>query len=252
MCILGIIYSSVACFAQVDMKKIIAYSSIGHMNTATIALFTNDYHGISAGVYFLISHGLISSALFLLIGVLYDRYHTRTIKYYRGLVLIMPVYTVLFLIFSLANVAVPGTSGFISEFLTFLGAMNLNPFIAVSASIAIVLAPAYALWFFHRVSYGSYSTYLTSIYQDVTAKELHLLLPLLFFTFLLGIYPQFIFEPLHLSCLSLLHYLSYMSLPFSLIRLLLQVYCSPLSFLMITFSLFLTSLPYYSSRCQLP
>jgi len=187
------------------MKKIIAYSSIGHMNTATIALFTNDYHGISAGVYFLISHGLISSALFLMIGVLYDRYHTRTIKYYRGLVMIMPIFTLLFLLFTFANIAVPGTSGFISEFLTFLGAMNLNPFVAVSSSVAIVLAPAYALWFFHRVSYGSFTTYIPTLFQDVTVKELHLLLPLLFFTFLFGLWPSMIFEYLHMSCLSLLH-----------------------------------------------
>lgn len=207
LCIIAIIYSSVACQAQLDMKKIIAYSSVGHMNTATIALFTNDYHGISAGVYFMISHGLISSALFLLIGVLYDRYHTRTIKYYRGLVMILPVFTLLFFVFTLANVAVPGTSGFISEFLTFLGALNLNPFIAFSASIAIVLAPAYALWLFHRVSYGAFSKYLPTLYNDITVKELHLFLPQFFLTMLLGIYPQILFEPLHLSCLSLLHYL---------------------------------------------
>jgi len=117
----------------------------------------------------------------------------------------MPIFTVLFLLFTFANIAVPGTSGFISEFLTFLGAMNLNPFVAISASIAIVLAPAYALWFFHKVSYGSFTNYLPTIYQDITAKELNLLLPLLFFTFLFGLYPQIIFEPLHLSCLSLLH-----------------------------------------------
>ncbi|KAI9088704.1 membrane subunit of NADH:quinone oxidoreductase/Mrp antiporter [Phlyctochytrium arcticum] len=108
-----------SCLAQIDLKKIIAYSSIGHMSTATIALFTNDFNGISAGVYFLLSHGIISSALFLLIGVLYDRYHTRTLKYYRGLVMVLPVFTLLFFLFTLANIAVPGTSGFISEFLTF-------------------------------------------------------------------------------------------------------------------------------------
>jgi NADH:ubiquinone oxidoreductase subunit 4 (subunit M) len=121
------------------------------------------------------------------------------------MVMIMPVFTVLFLLFTFANIAVPGTSGFISEFLTFLGAMNLNPFVAISASVAIVLAPAYALWFFHKVSYGAFSTYLPTLYGDITAKELHLLLPLLFFTFSLGLWPRVIFEPIHLSCLSLLH-----------------------------------------------
>ncbi|KAJ3222633.1 NADH:ubiquinone dehydrogenase subunit 4 [Clydaea vesicula] len=111
------------------------------MNTATLAIFTNDLNGI-----------------------LYDRYHTRTIKYYRGLVLIMPKFTVFFLIFTLANIAVPGTSGFVCEFLTFLSAFNLNPFVGVISSIAIVLAPAYSLWFFHKISYGSISPHLTTLW----------------------------------------------------------------------------------------
>jgi NADH:ubiquinone oxidoreductase subunit 4 (subunit M) len=168
MCILAIIYSSLSCLAQVDLKKIIAYSSIAHMNTATIGIFTNTYHGISSSVYFLISHGLISSALFLLIGVLYDRYHTRTINYYRGLVSIMPIFSSLFLFFSLANSAVPGTSGFISEFVSFLGAFSSNPFVALFASLAIVLTPAYSLWFFHKVSFGSFSPFLPTIFSDLS------------------------------------------------------------------------------------
>ncbi|KAI9087675.1 NADH dehydrogenase subunit 4 [Phlyctochytrium arcticum] len=181
---------SVACLAQIDLKKIIAYSSIGHMSTATIALFTNDFNGISAGVYFLLSHGIISSALFLLIGVLYDRYHTRTLKYYRGLVMVLPVFTLLFFLFTLANIA---------------GAFNLNPIVAIAASSAIVLAPAYALILLHRVNYGSFISYLPTLYQDITVKELNLFLPLLVATFLFGIFPQFIFTPLHFSCLALLH-----------------------------------------------
>lgn len=205
MCIIGIIYSSVACLALWDMKKQIAYSSIGHMNTATQAIFTNDQNGISASIYFLISHGIISSALFLLIGILYDRYHTRTIKYYRGIVLIMPTYTAFLLIFTLANIAVPGTSGFVCEFQTFLAAFNQNPFIGVLSSIAIVLAPAYSLWFFHKISYGSQSPHLTTLWSDITLKEFHLLLPLLFFTIFLGLYPSWIMSPIELSCLSLLY-----------------------------------------------
>lgn len=205
MCIIGIIYSSVACLALWDMKKQIAYSSIGHMNTATQAIFTNDQNGISASIYFLISHGIISSAQFLLIGILYDRYHTRTIKYYRGIVLIMPTYTAFLLIFTLANIAVPGTSGFICEFQTFLAAFNQNPFIGVLSSIAIVLAPAYSLWFFHKISYGSQSPHLTTLWSDITLKEFHLLLPQLFFTLFLGLYPSWIMSPIELSCQSLLY-----------------------------------------------
>jgi NADH:ubiquinone oxidoreductase subunit 4 (subunit M) len=205
LCLLAIIYSSLACLAQVDLKKIIAYSSIAHMSTATLGIFSNTYYGISSSVYFLISHGLISSALFLLIGVLYDRYHTRTINYYRGLVSIMPLFTTLFLIFSLANSAVPGTSGFISEFFTFIGVFYSNPFVAIFASLAIVLTPAYSLWFLHKIAFGTFSNYLPSLFSDITLKEFHLFFPLLFFTFFFGIYPQFVFEPIVLPCLSLLY-----------------------------------------------
>lgn len=205
LCIIAIIYSSLACLAQTDLKKIIAYSSIAHMNTATIGIFTNTYLGISSSVYFLISHGIISSALFLLIGVLYDRYHTRIVNYYRGLVSIMPLFTTIFLIFSMANSAVPGTSGFISEFVTFIGAFSSNPFIAFFASLAIVLTPAYSLWFFHKVSYGTFSNYLPTLFQDITSKEFHMFLPLLFFTFFFGLYPQYVFEPILLPCLALLY-----------------------------------------------
>lgn len=205
ICIIGIIYSSIACLAQWDIKKQIAYSSIGHMNTATLAIFTNDQNGINASIYFLISHGQISSALFLLIGVIYDRYHTRTIKYYRGLVLVMPMFTVFFLFFTLANIAVPGTSGFISEFFTFLAAFQQNPFIGVVSALAIILAPVYSLWFFHKISYGSLSPHLTSIFSDITIKEFHLLLPLVILTLLFGFFPSLLLSPITLSSLALLY-----------------------------------------------
>jgi len=145
------------------------------MATATIGLFTSDLVGINAGIYFLISHGLISSALFLLVGVIYDRYHTRTIKYYRGLVSVMPVFSVLFLLFTFANIAVPGTSGFISEFLVFVGIFNYSPLVALITTTAIVLTPAYALWLYHRITYGSYSPYLATVFSDITIKEFHIL-----------------------------------------------------------------------------
>lgn len=204
MCIIGIIYSSFACLALWDMKKLIAYSSIGHMNTATLALFTNDLNGLNAGIFFLISHGIISSALFILIGILYDRFHTRTIKYFRGQVNIMPLFTLFFLIFTLSNIAVPGTSGFVCEFLTFLAAFNLNPFIGFISSIAIVLAPAYSLWFLHKISYGSLSPHFTSLWTDLTLKEFHMLLPLAFFAIFLGLYPTFIFSNLEITTFSML------------------------------------------------
>lgn len=203
MCIIAIIYSSIACLSQWDMKKQIAYSSIGHMNTATIAIFTNEYNGQCASVYFLISHGLISSALFIQIGILYDRYHTRTIKYYRGIVQIMPVFTVIFLFFTQGNIAVPGTSGFISEFMTFIAAFHQNPQVAIFSSQAIILAPAYSLWFFHKISYGTQSPHQTQQMSDITKKEQNLQLPLGIFTLYFGIYPNYIINTISVSCLSL-------------------------------------------------
>lgn len=204
--IIGIIYSSFACLAQWDLKKIIAYSSIGHMNTATIGIFTNDFHGLSASFYFLLSHAFISSALFLLIGVLYDRYHTRTIKYYRGLVFIMPLFTFFLFIFTLANIALPGTSGFISEFLTFVGTFNSNPFVAFWATFAILLAPTYSLLLLHKVSYGSFSNHISTLYQDITLKEFHTILPLFILTFFFGLFPNLIFDSTQFSFLALLQH----------------------------------------------
>lgn len=205
ICIIGIVYSSFACLSLQDMKKQIAYSSIGHMNIATLAIFTNDLNGISGSIYFLISHGIISSAQFFLIGVLYDRYHTRTIKYYRGLVQIMPLFSIFFLCFTLANIAVPGTSGFICEFLTFLAAFNQNPFIGIFASLAIVQTPTYSLWFFHKIVYGKISPHFITIFSDLSFKEFIILSPLLFFTLFLGLYPNFLFLPMQISNLNLLY-----------------------------------------------
>lgn len=143
--IIAIIYISLACLAQLDMKKIIAYSSIGHTNIIVLGLFSADLNGIIGSVYFKISHGQISSGLFLLIGILYDRYHTRQVKYYTGLVNQMPLFVVLFLFFTMANIAVPGTSGFISEFQIFIGVYHINNIILLLAGQAIILTPCYAL-----------------------------------------------------------------------------------------------------------
>ena len=203
MCIIAIIYSSIACLSQWDMKKQIAYSSIGHMNTATIGIFTNEYNGQCASVYFLISHGIISSALFIMIGILYDRYHTRTIKYYRGIVQIMPIYTVIFLYFTQGNIAVPGTSGFISEFMTFIAAFNQNPQVAIFSSQAIILAPSYSIWFYQKISYGTQSRHQTEQMSDITKKEFNLQLPLGIMMIYIGIYPNKIINTISLSCVSL-------------------------------------------------
>ena len=129
------------------------------MNLATLGLFTQNQQAINGGIYFLLSHGIISAGLFLLVGILYDRYHTRTVRYYRGIVMFMPIFTLIFFIFSLANIAVPGTSGFIAEFLIFVGLFQNNLFIALFATLAIILTPSFMLWVMHKMLYGTISTY---------------------------------------------------------------------------------------------
>jgi proton-translocating NADH-quinone oxidoreductase chain M len=193
ICLFGILYTSLLCITSsaLDVKKIIAYSSISHMNLAVLALFSNTHLGLVFGYYFLISHGIISSGLFFLIGVLYDRYHTRVISYYRGIVLLLPCYAAFFLLFTLGNVAFPFTSGFISEILTFLAIGLYNPYIALIASLAIILTPAYALFLLHFVLYGSWSPHLFPS-PDLSLKEFHILFPLAFMSLLFGIFPSII------------------------------------------------------------
>jgi len=175
LALIAIIYASLAALAQIDLKKMIAYSSIAHMNFALLALFSNNFTGIIASFYFLISHGLISAALFLLVGFLYSRYSTRIIKYYKGVLLISPLFSLFLLIFSLANSALPLTSGFIAEFFLLLGIIVQNPFLTFIASLAIIITPAYSLMLYHRVSTGQLGRHLLSIASDLNLFEFHLL-----------------------------------------------------------------------------
>jgi proton-translocating NADH-quinone oxidoreductase chain M len=126
--LIGVIYASLSTIRQIDMKRIIAYSSIAHMNLAILGLFSNDYHGIEGSIYLMLAHGVVSSAMFFCVGVLYERYHTRLIRYYGGLVTVMPVFASFFMVFSLANMSLPGTCNFIGEFLIFVGLFGLNTF----------------------------------------------------------------------------------------------------------------------------
>jgi NADH-quinone oxidoreductase subunit M len=209
--IMGVIYASVACLSQLDLKKIIAYSSIAHMNLSLVGLFSNDFTGISSSIYFIISHGLISAGLFLLIGVLYDRLHTRTYKYFRGLVLLLPTFIWMMLCFTLANAAVPMTSGFVGEFYVLVSCVitssyvSADPLLTLLISTAIVLTPAYALLLFHRIAYGKLSRHLILLVADLTHKDFHMLCPLLAFTVIFGIFPNQLFSLLHWSTLNLFY-----------------------------------------------
>lgn len=202
--LIGIIYSSIACQAQIDIKKVIAYSSVGHMNTSIQGIFSNNQPGLTGSIYFMISHGLISSALFLLIGIQYDRYHTRTIQYYRGLTLVMPIFTALFQVFSLANIAFPGTSSFIAEFQTFQGSFNANPILTFLATFSIIQSPCYAQWFFHQISFGTFSSFQPHAFIDITLKEFNVIQPQLVFTIIQGFVPSLILNPIIYPCQALL------------------------------------------------
>jgi NADH-ubiquinone oxidoreductase chain 4 len=201
--IIGIIYSTLACIRQIDLKTMIAYSSISHMNIIILGIFSNTVVGIEGAIFMMISHGIVSSALFYCIGILYDRTGTRILKYYRGLSITMPLFSIFFFILILANMAVPGTIGFVGELLAFIGIFKTNTIICIIASISIILGAAYNIWLANRLLFGNVSKYINS-YNDLTRREFVILLTFIILTILLGICPNIILEPLHISVSSLI------------------------------------------------
>lgn len=202
--ILAIFYTSCITLRQVDLKKIIAYSSIAHMAFVTIGIFSSNFYGIQGSLIIMISHGFVSSALFLCIGVLYDRHHTRLLKYYSGLSQVMPLFSSLFCFFSLANLGFPGLSSFIGEFLTLLGIFHKNIIIGCLAAFGMVLGTSYSLWLCNRLIFGPLNNLYIYEYNDINKREFCLLAPLILGSLLLGIYPEIFLEPLHLSIFNIL------------------------------------------------
>jgi NADH-quinone oxidoreductase subunit M len=194
MSVIAIIYTSLVALAQEDMKKLIAYSSVAHMGFVTMGIFTVNHQGIEGGIFQMISHGVVSGALFLCVGVVYDRLHTRDIAAYGGLVNRMPMYAACFLVFTMANVGLPGTSGFVGEFLTMLGAFVHNSWIAIFAATGVVLSAAYALFLYRRIVFGALVKPSLQTMQDLTGREIALLAPLVILTIAMGVYPKPVFE----------------------------------------------------------
>jgi NADH-quinone oxidoreductase subunit M len=188
--IVAIIYTSLVALAQEDMKKLIAYSSVAHMGFVTMGIFTVTHQGVEGGIFQMLSHGVVSGALFLCVGVVYDRMHTREIAAYGGLVNRMPIYAACFMVFTLANVGLPGTSGFIGEFLTMLGAYLHNSWIAIFAATGVILSAAYALFLYRRIIFGALVKPSLQTIQDLTAREIAILAPLVVITIALGVYPK--------------------------------------------------------------
>ncbi|MBS7546344.1 NADH-quinone oxidoreductase subunit M [Ancylobacter oerskovii] len=192
--VVAIIYTSLVALMQEDIKKLIAYSSVAHMGFVTMGIFTMTQEGIQGAVFQMVSHGFVSGALFLCVGVVYDRMHTREIAAYGGLVHRMPVYATFFMVFTMANVGLPGTSGFIGEFLTMLAAFGRNSWVAFFAATGVIFSAAYALWLYRRVIFGPLEKESLKDILDVNRRELASLVPLLFFTILFGVWPGPILE----------------------------------------------------------
>ena len=187
--IIAIIYTSLVALVQEDMKKLIAYSSVAHMGFVTMGLFAMNQQGIQGAVFQMVSHGLVSGALFLCVGVVYDRMHTREIAAYGGLVNRMPLYAVMMMVFTMANVGLPGTSGFVGEFLTLMGAFSANSWVALFATTGVILSAAYALYLYRRIIFGVLDKPSLAGIKDLSARELVLLAPLLVLVVYYGIHP---------------------------------------------------------------
>ncbi len=197
--IIAIIYTSLVALMQDDMKKLIAYSSVAHMGFVTLGIFTFNKQGIEGSMLQMISHGLISAALFLCVGVLYDRIHSRLINTYGGLVSIIPKYSFILIVFVLAALGLPGTSGFIGEFLVLVGAFKINFLVAILASTGVVLSAAYMLWLYKRVIFGKLENNDLKKIKDINASEFSILFVLGFFIIFFGFYPEPFLETMRVS-----------------------------------------------------
>ena len=197
--VIAVIYTSLTTLRQVDMKRIIAYSSVAHMGFVTIGLFTLNIQGIEGSMLLMLSHGIVSSALFLCVGVVYDRHKTRIIKYYSGLTVKMPLFSITFLFFILANMGFPGTSSFVSEFLVLVGAFKSNVFVTALAATGVIWGAGYSIWLYNRVAFGNIRTSHISEFQDLDRREFMVFVPCVLLVFLMGIYPEIFLNAMHVS-----------------------------------------------------
>jgi NADH-quinone oxidoreductase subunit M len=201
---IAIVYTSLVAMVQKDMKKLIAYSSVAHMGFVTMGIFAANQQGLDGAIFQMISHGFISGALFLCVGVIYDRMHTRDIDAYGGLVNRMPAYAAVFMLFTMANVGLPGTSGFVGEFLTLVGVFQVNTFIGVIAATGVILSAGYALWLYRRVVFGDLIKESLKSITDMDRRERMIFAPLIVMTLLLGVYPSLVTDMIGPSVAALL------------------------------------------------
>ena len=197
--IVAVIYTSLVALAQEDMKKLIAYSSVAHMGFVTVGAFTFNVQGIEGSIYQMLSHGVVSAALFLVVGVVYDRIHSRQISVYGGLVHRMPVYSLVFMVFMLASVGLPGTGGFVGEFLVLVGTFQADSWVAAFTATGVILGAAYMLYLYRRIIFGQLTKENLMKIADMTPREIAVFAPLLILTLWMGIYPSSFLDVMHAS-----------------------------------------------------
>jgi proton-translocating NADH-quinone oxidoreductase chain M len=204
LCAIGVVYTSLAAVRQIDLKRIIAYSSIAHMNLIVIGIFSFNFMGLEGAMLQSISHGFVASALFFLVGMIYARYHTRSIYYYGGITLVMPIFSAFFLIFTMANIALPGTSSFVGEFLILIGCFKANFKVTAIVVLSVVLCGSYSLWVYNRIAFGNIKHIYLLSYSDLNLREFFILFPLLILTLLMGFFPYIYLKYIHSSMIYIL------------------------------------------------
>lgn len=204
---IGIVYTSFTAIRQTDFKRIIAYTSIAHMNLVMLGIFSFNHVGIEGAIFQSLSHGFVASALFLIIGVVYDRYRTRLVQYYGGLATTMPIYVVIFLFFTMANIGLPGTSSFVGEFLILAGSFKVNTSITFLGATGMVIGGAYSLWLFNRISYGNLKIQYTTQFLDINVREFVVFLPLILGALSTGLYSNIFLSSIHTSVSNLVELL---------------------------------------------
>jgi proton-translocating NADH-quinone oxidoreductase chain M len=197
--IIGIIYTSFTAIRQTDFKRIIAYTSVAHMNLVILGIFSFNTIGLEGAIFQSLSHGFVASGLFLVIGVVYERYRTRIVQYYGGLASVMPIYILIFLFFTLANISFPGTSSFVGEFLILIGSFKVNSTVTFLGATGVVIGGVYSLWLFNRIAYGNIKIQYTKNFLDLSPREIITFAPLILGTLITGIYPGFFLDSIHMS-----------------------------------------------------
>ena len=200
--IFGVIYASLTTIQQIDLKKIIAYSSVAHMGLVTIGIFSNNFQGILGSILLMISHGIVSGALFLCIGVLYERHQTRIVKYYSGLIHSMPLFTVCFVVFTLGNIGLPATSSFVGEILILVGCFEANSWATLFAGLGMILGLVIACGC-NRIAFGNSKQFSILEFRDLNRREFYTLFPFFLLTFLFGLYPDLLVNFLRSSIIVL-------------------------------------------------